>query len=259
MGLGFSHGLVKKNRCQKNSNTSNAFVLVLILEGKATYTDHYGQKYSLEAGYGFLRIPNLSHILEISNHQYYSEAFIHIPKPFYMDIKKYGGSSEDNPVIKFDLKSTLIDQLLETAYLFSNALEKSLPIYLMEFYGYIIKFMQQSDLNTIPSFHLKLVEEVCLILDHSITENIKLPGIAKGFNISYERSRKVFKEVMKITMGEYRIKSRIQYAQTLLLKRDMNINQIAEYMGYPDSFSFSKQFKKERGVSPEKYLKNLLY
>ncbi len=259
MGLGFSISYRTKKMTQKNANYSNAFVLVLILEGKSIYTDHTNKKYALKPGNGFLRIPKKSHTYEIFAEQTYSEAFIHVPESFYSDIKKYGGSNENHPVIQFDLKSKLLETMLDTALILDKVKENSLPIYLLELYGFIIKFCQQSNLNTIPSFHLKLVEEVCGILDDTLTQNVKLPEIAKGFNISYERLRKVFKEVMHVSMGEYRIKSRIQHAQTLLLKREMNINEIAEHMGYPDSFTFSKQFKKERGMSPEKYLKNLLY
>jgi AraC family transcriptional regulator, arabinose operon regulatory protein len=259
MGIGFHYTNNCRGMLQINSNVSTAYVLVLILEGQATYTDHYGNEYRLNAGQGFQRIPKKNHKLLLKKGKPYSECYIHLPKSFYLDIKEFGGSNENSPVIDFDLKSNLLDQMLETAYLLNSTRDKSLPIYLIELYTMVLKFLQQSELVKTPSFHLKLVEEVCEILDNTITENIKLPDIAKGFNISYERLRKVFKDVMHITMGEYRIKARIQQSQTLLLKREMNINEIAQSLGYPDSFSFSKQFKKERGLSPEKYLKHVTH
>ena len=60
---------------------------------------------------------------------------------------------------------------------------------------------------------------------------------------------------------EYFISTKIDLAKKLLREDNMNITEIAEFLGYSGIHYFSRQFKKTTGMSPRQYsisIKSLL-
>ena len=64
-----------------------------------------------------------------------------------------------------------------------------------------------------------------------------------------------FKECYGSSISEYVIRKRMAAAQRMLYDPDLRPGEIAEAVGYPDIYQFSKQFKKSFGVSPTQYRK----
>ncbi|MEM0970742.1 MAG: AraC family transcriptional regulator, partial [Verrucomicrobiota bacterium] len=64
-----------------------------------------------------------------------------------------------------------------------------------------------------------------------------------------------FRECFGSSISEYVIRKRMAAAQRMLYEVDLRPGEIAEAVGYPDIFQFSKQFKKTFGVSPTDYRK----
>ncbi|MEM9281647.1 MAG: AraC family transcriptional regulator [Verrucomicrobiota bacterium] len=64
-----------------------------------------------------------------------------------------------------------------------------------------------------------------------------------------------FKECYGFSISEYVIRKRMSAAQRMLYDVDRRPGEIAEAVGYPDIYQFSKQFKKTFGVSPTQYRK----
>ena len=86
------------------------------------------------------------------------------------------------------------------------------------------------------------------------------------FNSGYlNNSRLDFKDYSRPLVvgscGTYRLKKRLSLrmvnAQSLLENTEYNIGEIAEIVGYDNPLYFSRVFKKEYGVSPAQYRKNL--
>jgi len=84
---------------------------------------------------------------------------------------------------------------------------------------------------------------------------IKLPfsQVCRQLGVGYESFRKTFKKIVDISPTEYRVQSRINVAKSPLLESDKSIKQTAYELGFPDSYSFSAQFKRYVGVSPTVY------
>ena len=72
-------------------------------------------------------------------------------------------------------------------------------------------------------------------------------------NLSVSQFIRNFKKVMKIPPNKYIQTIRISAAKELLQTTDLSINQIAELIGYNDSFYFSKVFKKATNVTPSEF------
>lgn len=141
-------------------------------------------------------------------------------------------------------------------------------------YDYLLKPIDQDKLQTVlerilgdgstesgnvqelvaPSTIRKIMDE---IKEHYI-ENITLTGLAEKYSISVSYLSELLKEYLQLSFSEYISSKRIQKAKELLADDSLSIEQIAEQTGYNDYFYFTKVFKKNTGISPSKYRKNLL-
>lgn len=89
-------------------------------------------------------------------------------------------------------------------------------------------------------------------------EPITLTDLAKKYGISISHLSGLLKEELQLSFSEYVASKRIQKAKELLADERLSIEEIAEQVGYSDYFYFTKVFKKNTGISPSKYRKNLL-
>lgn len=80
---------------------------------------------------------------------------------------------------------------------------------------------------------------------------------AESLHISTNWFIRNFKQYMKISPAQYILSLRMVNAQSLLENTEYNIGEIAEIIGYDNPLYFSRVFKKEYGVSPAQYRKNL--
>jgi AraC-like DNA-binding protein len=80
-----------------------------------------------------------------------------------------------------------------------------------------------------------------------------LQPLLDAHGISYERFRKIFREQTGLSPNDYRIRRRMDLARAMLVQQRSSIKQIAYTLGYPDPFSFSRQFKQVVGVPPKHF------
>ena len=63
---------------------------------------------------------------------------------------------------------------------------------------------------------------------------------------------RVFKQAMGTTPGQYQTDYRLKIADILLCRPEWRISQIAQAIGFEDAAYFSRCYKKNRGISPQK-------
>jgi len=257
-GVGVSRRWVEKPIYQINPNVHNAYVIVVVLAGSGVFTDHQGLRHEIKEGMGFQRIPEKNHQFEIAKNQEYTEFFLHIPRSLYLEMKEYGFANEKSEVLFVEPLGIALNQVHQIAEKLEVYHDIQLPSVLLEICSFAFDLLRKSKEIKTPSLHQEMIREACSILNKNFSEYIKLPEMAKSFHLSYERFRKIFKEVMGVSPGDYRIRCRIQYAQDLLINRKKNVGEIASELGYPDPFTFSKQFKKIVGYSPENFIKRTI-
>ncbi|MFC4601202.1 AraC family transcriptional regulator [Cohnella hongkongensis] len=74
--------------------------------------------------------------------------------------------------------------------------------------------------------------------------------------LSLSRYTAVFREIVGVSPQQYLVRYRLQKAKELLSTTDLSVGQIADLVGYPDQFHFSKIFKKHESATPLAYRKN---
>ncbi|MEK3883051.1 AraC family transcriptional regulator [Paenibacillus sp. PL2-23] len=93
----------------------------------------------------------------------------------------------------------------------------------------------------------------------SIRENPAGAGsiaeLAKQAFLSPRYFSSKFKETMGQTVESYIIDKKIERAELLLSQHGMTVGEVADALGYPNIYYFSKQFKKTRGYSPSKAIR----
>lgn len=99
-----------------------------------------------------------------------------------------------------------------------------------------------------PSPEENLLRRACVLLAES--SELSLPRISQTLGCGYSRFRKLFKERLGMSPGEYRIRRRIAAAQEMLRERSRAPKEIAHALGYPDVQLFARQFKRVSGVTP---------
>ena len=66
-----------------------------------------------------------------------------------------------------------------------------------------------------------------------------------------------FKEYTQMTPAQYILSLRMANAQTLLESTNYNVTEIADIIGYDNPLYFSRIFKKQSGMSPSEFRKQL--
>lgn len=105
-----------------------------------------------------------------------------------------------------------------------------------------------------PTMIRRIVQEI----QKNYTENITLTDLSKRYGISISHLSGLLKEELQLSFSEYITSKRIQRAKELLRDERLSVEEIAERVGYRDYFYFTKVFKKNTGISPSKYRKNML-
>ena len=105
-----------------------------------------------------------------------------------------------------------------------------------------------------PTTIQRIIQEI----RENYAENITLTDLSKKYGISISHLSSLLKTELKLSFTEYIASRRIQKAKELLGDDKLSIEEIAEKVGYNDYFYFTKVFKKNTGISPSKYRKNLL-
>lgn len=136
-------------------------------------------------------------------------------------------NSEENSSLRNSLSHVAILNLISTLYLDCREMKRKndLPL------G-IIRAKKLMDDN--PHIHMEL---------HRLAEEAEL---------SIKYFGKIFKDCFGVSPCQYQIKNRIAYARFLIENTDNSIKEIAIQLGYPDPYTFTKQFKQCIGVAPTK-------
>lgn len=86
-------------------------------------------------------------------------------------------------------------------------------------------------------------------------EEIDLEKCAANAHLSLSRFSHTFTEKIGISPHKFILSLRIDAAKEFLLYSSLNVNEVSETVGFPDSSYFSRLFRKYTGVSPSDYRK----
>lgn len=128
--------------------------------------------------------------------------------------------------------------------------------YVLSFLDEYLKFSSQNDVG---SDKQDLVESLIDFIDSKLVSNqLSVVSIATHFGFSTSYISRIFKECKNMTILEYINNKRISLACSLLTTTDKNVDTIVGEVGYFDTSSFIRKFKKNMGVTPGDYRKSMV-
>ncbi|MCF8009481.1 MAG: response regulator [Halanaerobiales bacterium] len=117
----------------------------------------------------------------------------------------------------------------------------------------INKYMTNNKLKN----NKNLITKVNKIIKEKYNEGITLSSIADKFNVSSSYLSKLFYEKNEVKFSKYIDGLRLEKSKELLKITDYKIYEVAKEIGFEDPYYFSSWFKKQVGLSPSKYRKNI--
>ncbi|MDK1285746.1 helix-turn-helix domain-containing protein [Pseudoalteromonas umbrosa] len=106
---------------------------------------------------------------------------------------------------------------------------------------------------TTSESELKLIERTTSFLIPRLTQDITLKALTKKVGTNRNKLNYAFKSYFGATVFVWLREQRMKKAAELLESSELNITQISEQVGYPDSNNFSTAFKKVFHLSPLQY------
>lgn len=99
----------------------------------------------------------------------------------------------------------------------------------------------------------RIFHSILTYLEHHIHSQLTVEKICKDNLIGNSQLKRLFKEKNNSGIMECFIHLKMEYAKQLIRSRQMNFTQIADDLGYSSVHYFSRQFKKETGMTPSEY------
>lgn len=229
------------------------FALIYVIRGQGGFTDRYGRDFRLNPGDAFHRQPGMSHSSRVESDCGYVELFIRLDRKFYQALTAMGVWCDDIPVWRCGLNRSWIEKVWRFKNLLRSeaALDGSRAL--------LLAFELILELRTLAGVGPAMlppdprIDQAIRILRDEHGWRLPIASVAKKVGMSKERFRKVFRDMIGISPGQYGIRCRIDRARALLSDGTLTVSEVASQLGYPDIFSFAKQFKQITGLSPGKY------
>lgn len=199
---------------------------------------------------------------EMNGKQAVSDEYHAVILPKGKSYSLYGNKSGIFPVINFDCKEFLCDEVIslpiQSADTYIKDFEKMKALSLFEenrakimsvFYGILHRLSTESSVRNVIIPAIKYIEKEY--------QNPKLSNaeLAEKCNISEVYFRKIFTENYKTTPKQFIVDIRINKAKQLLSDGLIKVGAVAEQCGFSNQYHFCRLFKEKTGITPTEYMK----
>ena len=96
------------------------------------------------------------------------------------------------------------------------------------------------------------------LLDAKYMENHSIAELASRCGLSETHFRRLFHQLFGCTPTEYRLHKRLLRAKDLVLTGEYTVAEAARSVGFSDSNYFARMFRRETGMSPTAYLRQMI-
>lgn len=90
-------------------------------------------------------------------------------------------------------------------------------------------------------------------IKNHLTEKLSIDTIADKVHMSTSHFHRVFKHAIGASPIQFLVEERIKFSKKLLNQMDLPISEVASKSGFNNLSYFTRQFKKQEGLSPKQY------
>ena len=238
-------------------HTFRYYGALLVLSGEGRYEDDQGNDYMLSQGSFVQRLPGRMHKTIVNSTPLWQEFFICIGKELFDSLNSLNIINGKCPVLFLPNAVERIGDYVRFYRDLKSCPQEQLPAMLLRALDLLYSIQSKNEEGCQKRRDSDIAQALNYIDEH-IREHIRTDCICSQSGISYESFRKRFREITGKSPYAYILNKKMELSVHIMLHEGKTVSQTAWELGYPDVYSFSKQFKKSKGVSPVKYMKDLI-
>jgi len=233
------------------------FLVHYIYKGKGKFIVN-NKTYHLSAGQGFLICPDIVTYYEADSNDPWTYAWIGFNGLKAKTYLEQANLTQDNPIFSTTEKENSIKKIFDKMKVV-NDLKKGKELELLGLlYLFLSKLIKDNDnLNSDKENpkEIYLKEAIKYIHKNYNRYNLTVSQIAEYIGVDRTYLWSIFKSYLNLSPQQFLIEFRIDKACRLMKNKKLSIGDISRSVGYQDPLTFSKIFKKIKGVAPSKYKK----
>lgn len=243
-----------RNQCQPlysyQHYVKNRIILHFIIKGKGILKLN-DKQYDIHEHQVFLIPENTLAYYQADKDDPWEYIWFHIGGPKIPLILKEAGLTPSHPVYTpmscakeiEDLAMDILDNYTRQYYCVGT---------LYKICDYMIENSADKEESEVEN-SLIYVKNVISYIQLKYTEPVKIEQIAFALGLNRSYLTRLFKDATGYSLQEYLVTYRMKMAAKLLNNESMNVSEVAANVGYTDTFTFSKSFKRHFGLSPSDY------
>ena len=250
------HGEAK---CEPNHGfgpgLKQSYLITVVLGGNGTLSID-GQTHTLSRQDAFLIPPNILHEYQADEHDPWHYAWISFEVDGFDEIFSQIGRYQhtrriENPDMILHYIS-LIKRHQVMGFDPSNKMREDAIIKL-----FLSELLLEESKSMQPAWMIR-VQNIKDYIQNHYFEPITIQELADRFRYNRSYLCRMFKQIEGKSPKQYIIDLKIQIAGNMLLESDASVKNVSNSVGYEDSFTFSKIFKKRMGIAPQEYKKYMI-
>lgn len=225
-----------------------------LLAGAGTLRDWQGQEHTLEPGCIFLRSGRKSHVTRFQETPPCREYFLSMNWKLTDKLEELQLIDWSTSVYRLGLRPDLVEaweRLIEIVDHHSRPPGCILGSIIGLIASLTAGTSSDEETGYGPGDVERWLPEARRLLSTRLQQPVSPEDVARQINLSYPTFRAYFQRIEGISPLQYRINRKIEMAKMLL--QDHPVKVVADRLGYPDIFSFSRQFKKATGQTPKSF------
>lgn len=249
------NGILSAGYCTKKAGHSDwvdiakdRYDLVMVLSGTGKYIDDEFGEIPLEAGDCIQRLPGRKHSTIILDNEW-SEFYLCVGTALFESMFNIYAAAH-KPVLKTGIDFEMIQLFLDIHKKLDTATGVEVPLLLPKAVALVTRAAYLHRINSRTVEEEDILKVAVAYIKDNPGSRMSVEDVADQVDMGYEKFRKLFQQYYGISPGNYILNQRIRAAQSMLSGDKMTIKEIAVELGYRDTSSFSKQFKKVTGRTP---------
>lgn len=263
-------------KCNKDielgGKTSGEVYMLAICTGEnIEWLEYNSKKYlELKAGEAILyKINDIFEVCQYKKNHYYAGITILINSDVFSDY--FNPCSINDNIFNKDYKNFKINKFMlqpegriVTEQIINCPYKNSIrAMYLegkiLELFSICLNGIIEKDVDHIENIKLSKTEIESIykakeILENYIDCSITIPQLSKLIYLNEYKLKTGFKKVFGKPVYTYQLDKRMELAREFLTINHYDVKEVADRVGYANSSSFSKAFRKKYGINPSQYI-----
>lgn len=226
----------------------NHYIFHYLLSGKGILTLNK-KEYPVHSNQGFIIPPNVLAYYIADHQDPWNYIWIHIDGPQAYASFQEAGLHKDSPVFGPPTPPKDVDAIMRE---FLSIHDRELYC-IGKTYELLDCLRHYSKNNVSPNPKLAYIKKIIGFIHVKYSDHFRMDDLAYVCGLERSYMTKLFKNATGYTPQEYLLSYRMKQARLMLEEGELSIQNIAYSVGYVDSFTFSKAFKRYEGISPLEY------